>query len=32
MATTRTYLHPTGVVFREEAAALERRLRGQPVI
>jgi hypothetical protein len=28
MATTRTYLHLAGVVFREEAAALERRLLG----
>lgn len=28
MATTRTYLHLAGVVFRDEAAALERRLLG----
>ncbi len=28
MATTRTYLHLAGVVFREEAEALERRLLG----
>lgn len=28
MSTTRTYLHLAGVVFRDEAAALERRLLG----
>ena len=28
MATTKTYLHLAGVVFRDEAAALERRLLG----
>ena len=28
MATTRGYLHLAGVVFRDEASALERRLLG----
>ena len=28
MKTTQTYLHLAGVVFRDEAAALERRLLG----
>jgi len=28
MATTNQYVHLAGVVFREEAAALERRLLG----
>jgi hypothetical protein len=28
MKTTRIYLHLAGTVFREEAAALERRLLG----
>jgi integrase len=28
MSTTKTYLHLAGVVFSEEAAALERRLLG----
>ena len=28
MSTTKTYLHLAGVVFRDEAAALERRLLG----
>lgn len=31
MNTTRTYLHLAGVVFRDEASALERRLLGPPV-
>jgi integrase len=31
MATTRTYLHLAGTVFRDEAEALERRLLGGPV-
>ncbi len=30
MRTTQTYLHLAGVVFRDEAAALERRLLGAP--
>jgi hypothetical protein len=29
MKTTRIYLHLAGVVFREEAEALERRLLGE---
>jgi integrase len=31
MNTTRTYLHLAGVVFRDEASALERRMLGLPV-
>jgi len=31
MSTTKTYLHLAGVVFRDEAAALERRLLATPV-
>jgi integrase/recombinase XerC len=31
MATTQRYLHLAGVVFRDEADALERRLLGKPV-
>ena len=30
MRTTKRYLHLAGVVFRDEADALERRLLGQP--
>jgi hypothetical protein len=30
MSTTKTYLHLAGVVFRDEADALERRLLGGP--
>ncbi len=30
MKTTKKYLHLAGVVFRDEAAALERRLLGAP--
>ena len=29
MATTRQYLHLAGVVFRDEAAALEQRILGR---
>lgn len=29
MSTTKTYLHLAGVVFRDEADALERRLLGE---
>ena len=29
MSTTKTYLHLAGVVFRDEANALERRLLGE---
>ncbi len=32
MKTTKRYLHLGGVVFRDEAAALERRLLGHEVV
>ena len=32
MRTTQTYLHLAGIVFRDEAAALERRLLGRAAV